>query len=760
MHTLPRFPFLLILSLLLTVNAPDTGGVFGQLSAQQPSVAPVLASSTFFGGNGSDEIDGIAVDAAGNIYLAGTTSSTDLPVTPNAFQRTTPGGFRDCFVAKLNPSATAILYLTYLGGGDTDIASAIAVDSSGNAYVVGTTLSRDFPVTPGAAQIRFGGADVFGDAFVVKLDSTGSTLIYGTYLGGSRDDLANTIALDSAGAAYLAGSTRSRDFPVTSGAFQPTYGGDPGNISGSGGDGFAAKLSPTGDRFEFVTYLGGASEDFASSIALDSSGNIVIAGTTSSPDFPSTPGVVQPHYADTSSDPSTSGDAFVTKLSPHGDSMILSTFLGGSALDAASSVQLDSAGNLYLQGFTKSSDFPVFHALQASPGGQGDVFAAKLNPAATALIYSTYFGGNDLDTASGTIDRQGNVYLSGYTNSTNLPAINGFQPYLGNTDTYVAKIDSTGGALVYSSYLGGGDADFGGVLARDSNGNIWLAGSTFSPNFPTRNAIQSQWNGGDTDAFLARIAESAAPPPESSADLSVSVTSDQNALGNGSVVHFAVTVANQGPAEAENVGVTLSLPTPLTFKSASPGQGTCTNGVNVSCSLGVLSLNQTVVITFTATVPSKTGQLGGTLIVTSGVRSSTSDPNVANNSAQVSLTISTPGNVGGGSGGSGCFIATAAYGSYLDPHVQVLRTFRDQRLLTNALGRAFVRAYYRHSPAIAALIAQSAFARRAVRCMLAPLFFSMKYPSSTLFLILICAVAFMVRRHARIRTCRSVERLP
>ena len=743
----PR-PFL-VLSVVVLVSVSATAihsGVFAQRPAAQPAISPTLASSSFLGGNGSDEIDGIAIDSTGNIYVVGTTSSTNLPATANAFQKVVRGGFSDVFVAKLNPSASAILYLTYLGGGDTDIASAIAVESSGNAYVVGTTLSRDFPVTVGAAQTRFAGADIFGDAFVVKLDPTGSTLVYATYLGGSLDDLANAVTLDATGAAYIVGSTRSRDFPVTSSAFQRIYGGDPGNISGSGGDGFVAKLSPAGDRFDFVTYLGGKSEDFASSIALDTSGNVVVTGTTASPNFPTTSGVVQPYYAGTTSDPAAGGDAFVTKLSPLGDALILSTFLGGSGLDAAATVEVDSAGNLYLQGFTQSPDFPVFNALQATPGGQADAFFAKLNPAATALVYSSYFGGNDLETASGTIDSQGNLYLSGYTASANFPVFNGFQPYFGNTDTYIAKIDSGGNTLLYSSYLGGSDSDFGGILTRDSSGNLWLAGSTFSQNFPVRNALQTLFGGGITDAFLARITETTTAPPESAADLQVVLTSDQTTLHNGTEVHFTVTITNQGPASAEDAQVTQSLPSPLTFKSATPAQGTCTTGVSVLCSLGALSPNQTTTITISATVPSMTGQLGGSLVVTASAISSTTDPDMANNSSQVTLTISTPGNVGGGSGGSGCFIATAAYGSYLDSHVQVLRAFRDKRLITNRPGRYFVRMYYRYSPPVAAFVARSEFSRRAARCMLTPLIFAIEYPASLLVLILVSAAVLLLRR--------------
>ena len=375
-----------------------------------------------------------------------------------------------------------------------------------------------------------------------------------------------------------------------------------------------------------------------------------------------------------------------------------------------------------------------------------------MNPNATALVYSTYFGGSDEDSGAGTIDSQGNVYLSGYTYSTNFPILNAFQPFLGDADTYVAKVSASGGTLVYSSYLDGGAADFGGVIARSPLGNVWLGGTTFSRNFPARNAFQSTWGGGDTDAFLSSVTETMAPPPDSTADLTVTVTSDENVIHNGAELHFTITILNHGPAAAEDVRVTESLPYPLSYKSATSTVGTCTPGANVSCTLGALSLNEAVTVTIAATVPSDPGTLGGSLVVTAGALSSTNDPDVTNNSAQVTLTLATTGGGGSGSGGGGCFIATAAYGSYLDPHVQTLREFRDRRLLSNIAGRYFVRIYYRYSPPAAALIARSEFSRRSVRCLLAPIIFAIEFPYRAAVVFLFAALAaalFRVRKPRR-----------
>lgn len=735
------------------LNAFSASSMRAGPEPQAPSTgtSPSVGMSTFLGGTGQDEIVGIAFDAAGNVYVLGNTTSPNLPVTPSAFQKTVSGSHEHAFVAKFNTTATAILYLTYLGGSGFDYGSDIAVDSAGNAYVVGTTDSRDFPVTPGAVQTRFGGADIFGDAFITKLDPTGSRLIYSTYLGGGKDDLASSIALDAAGNAYVAGLTRSRSFPVTSGAFQPVYGGGDENYSGSGGDGFVAKIDASGTALLYSTFLGGSDEDGTAMIRVDAAGNALVVGGTNSRNFPVTLGTVQPVFAGSSGRGRDEGDAFVAKLNALGTGLIFSTFLGGSAADKASSVAFDGVGNIYVQGYTSSPDFPTYHPLQATLAGQHDAFLVKLDPAATVLLYSTHFGINN--GTIGFVDASGYVYLAGDTDSPQFPLLHAFRPYFGNTDLFVAKVAPEGDTLLYSTYLGGSDLDLAYAMMRHSSGDLWIAGSTFSQNFPVASALQPSMGGGMSDAFLTRIAEVPTPDEIEMADLTITLTADRTSVSNGDSLHYTLTVTNQGPAAAENVLLMQLVPDPLTFISATAAQAPCSGGPYVSCNLGTLSPAQTANATITAAVPRESAiSLGQALVATAAATSSTADRNLSDNSAQATVNVTIHGSGGGSIGVSGCFVATAAYGSYLDPHVRALRDFRDRHLLNHAAGRTLVRFYYHHSPAVAAVIERSRVLRSATRLLLTPIVFAIEYPGRSAALVFFCCVitvVIIVRRRAR-----------
>jgi uncharacterized repeat protein (TIGR01451 family) len=693
------------------------------------------------GGNGEDEIDGIALDPNGNVYLAGTTSSPNLPVSAQAFQKTVSGNLDHVFVAKLNPTGTQILYLTYLGGSKTDHANAIAVDAAGSAYVVGTTESRDFPVTAGALQPTFGGENVVGDGFVTKLDPTGSSLLYSTFLGGSNDDEAVAIAVDGFGNAYVAGATRSANFPVSPGAFQPRYAGGDSNVFGAGGDAFVVKLNASGALL-FSTFLGGGSEDSASGIAVDASGYVIVAGQTSSKNFPTTAGSIQPSFAGSGNKGSSGGDAFITKLNPDGSAVGFSTFLGGSADDGASTVEVDSIGNIYVQGGTDSANFPTSHPLQGSLLGKNNAFLTKLDSSGATLLYSTYLGGTGTDFAKGTADASGFVYVTGETDSSNFPLVGAFRSYFGEDDAWIAKLDAQGATLVYSSYLGGGDSDFGNAITRDPiTGKIWVAGTTFSQDFPTASALQSAPKGGMTDAFLSQISESNTLPPSEMADLQLSLAPDRASISNGDSLKYTITVTNAGPASAAAVVVGEYISPPLNLSAASATQGSCNNSAYVSCNLGTLASGTAATVTITAGVSKDSGiTMEGPLVATAHAGSFTSDPNLSNNSAQAALSLSIQGTTGGGSGGSGCFIATAAYGSYLDPHVQVLRVFRDRYLLTNWLGRWFVAFYYHHSPAIATVIARSTTLRAATRWALTLVVLVIEHPVPVVLVLLLLSL--------------------
>ena len=287
----------------------------GQYDAAKPLVIdPALAYSTYLGGSGGDSGNGIAVDSSGSAYVTGNTSSTDFPTTSGALQ-TTSAGSGDAFVTKLNASGTALVYSTYLGGTGSDSGHAIAVDGSGDAYVTGSTSSTNFPTTAGALQTTSAGS---GDAFVTKLNASGTALVYSTYLGGSGGDSGASIGLDGSGDAYVTGSTSSTNFPTTAGALQTTSAGS--------GDAFVTKLNASGTALVYSTYLGGTGSDSGQGITVDSSGVAYVTGNTSSTDFPTTSGALQTTSAG-------SGDAFVTKLNASGTALVYSTFLGGSGID-------------------------------------------------------------------------------------------------------------------------------------------------------------------------------------------------------------------------------------------------------------------------------------------------------------------------------------------------------------------------------------------------------------------------------------------
>ena len=292
-------------------------------------------------------------------------------------------------------------YSTYLGGAGDDYAYGIAVDSSGNAYVIGCTNSINFPTIPGAFQTSYGGGNY--DAFITKLNAAGSALVYSTYLGGSSEDGAfNGIAVDASGNAYVTGYTYSSNFPTTPGAFQ---------TSGGGGtrDAFVAKLHVAGSALVYSTYLGGSDYDVAWDIAVDAAGNAYVTGQTHSSNFPTTPGAFQTSYG------GGAYDAFITKLNAAGSALLYSTYLGGSDYDEGSGIAVDATGNAYVTGLTYYFNFPTTAgAFRTSPAGYYDAFVTKLNAAGSDLVYSTYLGGSSADGGYGiAVDATGNIYVTG-----------------------------------------------------------------------------------------------------------------------------------------------------------------------------------------------------------------------------------------------------------------------------------------------------------------------------------------------------------
>jgi hypothetical protein len=390
-------------------------------------------------------------------------------------------------------------YSTYLGGSGSDYGYGIAVDSSGNAYVVGhTTNSTNFP-TQSPFQGTYGGGNY--DAFVTRLNISGSALEYSTYLGGSNWDEGFGIAVDSSGNAYVTGRTYSTNFP-TQNPYQGTHGG-------GGLDAFVTKLNSAGSALSYSTYLGGSGDDGGFDIAVDSSGNAYVAGYTFSTNFPT-----QNPYQDSKGG---DVDAFVTRLNISGSTLEYSTYLGGSSYDYGIGIAVDSLGNTYVTGKTYSTNFPTQSPYQDSNGGGFDAFVTRLNISGSALSYSTYLGGSDYDYGFGiAVDSSGNTYVAGYTTSTNFPTQSPYQGTFGGgySDTFVTKLNISGSALEYSTYLGGNSDDGGSSIAVDSSGNAYVVGHTASTNFPTQSPYQGTFGGGSYDAFIASFFSDGSLPVE------------------------------------------------------------------------------------------------------------------------------------------------------------------------------------------------------------------------------------------------------
>ena len=469
-----------------SLRGKEAGFQIGTYDRRQPLIIdPVLYYSTYLGGSAADYAYAIALDRVGNTYVTGGTGSTNFP-TANPLQAGLLGS-NDVFVTKINARGSARLYSTYLGSTGVDEGRGIAVNSIGEVYVTGSAGFSNFPMK-NPIQGTWGGS---GDAFLAKLDATGSALVYSTYLGGNGSDQGNGIALDPAGNAYVVGTTNSTNFPTVN-PFQAA--------KGAQDDAFVAKINPAGSAWVYATYLGGNNEDQGNGIAVDASGNAYVTGYTASTDFPvqsafrgSNTGVV---------------DAFVTKLNPAGSALVYSTYLGGTALDYGTGIAVDSSGSAYVTGIVTSDDFPLANPIDATLGSHAvdDVFVSKFNPSGSSLVYSTYLGGGGADDPYAiAVDQAGNAYITGRTNSSDFPLVNPIQITPVAFDMFVTEINNAGSALLFSTFLGGSASESGRGIAVDSLGNIHIAGESTSTDFPTLNAVQMA-SGGAQDGVVLLFA--------------------------------------------------------------------------------------------------------------------------------------------------------------------------------------------------------------------------------------------------------------
>src|SRR5437016_5340551 len=456
---------------------------------------------------------GLRLDPSGNLVIR-TTSGDLVDSAPLGDQagRTVDCGFvlRDARTvgfrcSGVDPSRELridpLIYATFLGSTGVDRASAVATDSSGNAYVAGAAGESDFPTTPGAFDRTFGGGCGFlacADAFVAKLNPSGTGLIYATYLGGSAYDVAYGITVDDLGNAYVTGNTSSNDFPVTAGAFRTTYGG--------GGDAFIAAISPAGDSLVYSTYLGGSAWDIGYSLAVDSAHTTYVTGETQSSDFPTTSGTYNRTY--------TTAAAFAAKLSADGKSLVYSTFLGSSYTGGAS-IAVDASGNAFIAGTTMFSWYPTTPGAYRRALQWADAFVTELNAAGSALTYSTFLGGSAYDYANAIdLDAAGNAFVTGSTNSSDFPVTPGAwnTTFPGSTRggyVYVAELNASGTSLNYATYIGGtGGSSAGYGVALDAAGVAFVVGTTIDVDFPTTSGAIQPTHPGDPltmNAFISQL---------------------------------------------------------------------------------------------------------------------------------------------------------------------------------------------------------------------------------------------------------------
>jgi uncharacterized repeat protein (TIGR01451 family) len=575
----------------------------------------------FIGGSSDEAISGLVLDKAGYVYVTGFTLSgqSTFPVTVGP-DLTFNGSYHDAFVAKVNPSGMALVYCGYIGGTGLDIANAIAVDTSGNVYIAGTTLMSqpDFPVVVGP-DLTFNGSY---DGFIAKVNYAGTALVYCGYIGGSGLDSCEAIAVDGTGNAYVTGFTESTpsSFPVLAGP-DLTY-------NGGTYDGFVAKVNAGGTGLVYCGYIGGAGRDEGSGLAVDGSGNAYITGRAGSAEssFPVKVGPDLTYNGGTY-------DAFAAKINAGGTALVYCGYVGGSGEDIGNDIAVDAEGNAFIAGQTDSNapSFPVKGGPDLTQNGGSDAFISKINPDGTALIYCGYIGGSENDYGNAiALDPMRNAYIVGAASSTEstFPVRGG--PGLvfkgGGTDAFIAEVSADGAILAYCGYIGGGDQDKANAVAVDEARNVFIGGSTYSTQstFPVAVGPDLTFNGGSVDAFVAKISNTA--------EVAVKKSTNNLSPVQGTEFGFTVTVKNNGPLAASWIQVYDKLPAGLSFVSATPSTGTYTESGGLWV-LETLAKDATATLVLTAKA-----YAGGAIKNTASIVGlSEYDPLFGNNSASVTV---------------------------------------------------------------------------------------------------------------------------
>jgi uncharacterized repeat protein (TIGR01451 family) len=655
--------------------------------SRELTIDPLLVYSTYLGGSGNDYGLGIAVDSQGSAYVVGYTSSTDFPTQNSIYAPAVGGEGYEAFVTKFNASGTALVYSTYLGGstvGDQASANDIAVDGEFNAYVGGTTDANDFPVTAGAfQQLCSANSDSNGrlpgcsggqsSAFLSKINPAGSSLEYSTFLSGTNGTTITGVAVDSAGEAYVTGTTSS-----VAGSDQPPYYAFPttstGLIQGSWNSpgygslyAFFTKFNTTGSDLLYSTLYGSQTQPNiqdsgysqwptnGTAIAIDANGDAYITGYTISGNIPVTAGAFQ-----TSATPLIGGAnaveilgtrSFVAKFDPSQSgaaSLIYGTYLGGTggsggnAADLGAGIAVDAVGNAYVTGKAGSPNFPTtkgaFQRTCDSDGGTEctTAFITKLNATGSAPVYSTMLGnqadgsGSAVTAVRIRVNAANDAFVAGYTGN-GFPLMNQIQAFLGGSPSFVTELNSTGRALLFSTYAGGGVDAYATSLALDSEGSVYLTG--YTNDLPvTTGAFQTN-PGGGYDAFAIKIATVASD---------VQVTDAAAAtVPTGTQLTYTITAVNNGPDPATRVVVSDAVPTGSTFANVSTSSGTCTSpGVGdtgtVRCTIGNLAVSSTATVTLTVNV---TAAAGHTVTDTARISAAGFDPATANDTSTAKTKV-------------------------------------------------------------------------------------------------------------------------
>lgn len=448
----------------------------------------VMLWSTFLGGSYQDWGYGIAIDSDDRVFVAGYTFSSNFPTTPGSYDGTLSGS-QDAVVARLSPDGDSLEWSTYLGGSSNEIGFAIALDAQGNPVVAGTTNSTNFPTTAGSFDQSHNGSN---DLFVTKLTAEGDALIWSSYYGGSENEDVRDIVVDRLDRPAVVGWTNSTNIPTTSGAYDRSANGST--------DAFVARLDADGSSLDLGTYLGGSGMEHGWRLRVDAADDIVIGGRTASTNFPVTAGAYDQTYSGGDM------DIFVSKLSGSGTSLLWSTFFGGDAFDWCYCLDLDSEGNPVFAGGTRSSNFPTTAGAYDQTFTGYDAYVSKLSANGSSLLWSTFLGGEYGDEGYALIvDPTDHPIVTGLTASSDFPTTADAydQSHNGSSDVFVSRLSSGGDDLVWSSFIGGSNQERGWDLALDSHGNPAVVGHAESSNFPsTPNAYDPTHNGNwDVVAF-------------------------------------------------------------------------------------------------------------------------------------------------------------------------------------------------------------------------------------------------------------------